>query len=336
MKERLNYIDTLRVLACFLVILTHSAMPATDPKDGIWMFFYSFISSPSSELFLALSGAVLLPVNKSMKDFYVRRFKKLLPPVFIWSFIIMIIYVLTNKWDLYSGISSISLVFVKPVVGVYWFIYVIIGLYLLAPIISKWLIDASQKQVEFFLLLWLFNLIMPYFNLLIPDFYQQSGTHYWMLNYFGGFLGYWLLGYYLRRYPFQWGINRKMFIVIILFILYSIFILWMKLHDNDVSMYTDNLQIGSALGVILIFTFIQCYNFKLGRIQKLISEVAKYSFGIYLVHILVARELVWHVFENFRFTPLLETPIIALFSLILSFLLLYFYRNYLLVNILQE
>ena len=220
MKKRLDYIDILRVLACFLVILTHSAMPAVNSTDGIWCFSYSLVSSPSSELFLALSGAVLLPVKVSMKEFYKRRFLKLLPPVLIWSVLIIFIYILLGKTSIENGIITLSQIFIKPVIGVYWFIYVIIGLYLLAPIISKWLIDASRRQVEFFLLLWSFNLIMPYLNLFIPDILQQTGSHYWMLNYFGGFLGYWMLGYYLRWFPISIGLNKRFITIFILFFCY--------------------------------------------------------------------------------------------------------------------
>ena len=47
-KPRLSYIDNLRVLACFLVLLTHSTMPSTNPeKEGFWMFGLSALGSPS-------------------------------------------------------------------------------------------------------------------------------------------------------------------------------------------------------------------------------------------------------------------------------------------------
>lgn len=85
-KPRLYYIDNLRVLACFLVLLTHSTMAATNPdKEGFWIFGLSFLGSPSSELFLALSGTVLLPVKTEFAKFYKRRFIKLIPPLIIWS-----------------------------------------------------------------------------------------------------------------------------------------------------------------------------------------------------------------------------------------------------------
>lgn len=324
MKKRLDYIDILRVLACFLVILTHSAMPAVNSTDGIWCFSYSLVSSPSSELFLALSGAVLLPVKVSMKEFYKRRFLKLLPPVLIWSVLIIFIYILLDKTSIENGIITLSQIFIKPVIGVYWFIYIIIGLYLLAPIISKWLIDASRRQVEFFLLLWSFNLIMPYLNLFIPDIFQQTGSHYWMLNYFGGFLGYWMLGYYLRWFPISIGLNKRFITIFILFFCYCLFIGYMKITNQNVEEYTDNLQIGSALGVILLFTMIQHLTHIPKKLKSLIAQISKYSFGIYLVHIIIVRELVWRFFEHIRFTPLLETPTIALISLSLSFLILYF------------
>lgn len=324
-KVRLVYIDVLRVLACFLVILTHSALPSLHPEnDGFWLFMYSFIASPSSELFLALSGAVLLPVKAhvSMRDFYKRRFLKLLPPVLIWSILVVFVYVLMGKLTWMQGFRAISMIPLQPVIGIYWFIYVIIGLYLLAPIISKWLLDASKKQVELFLGLWLLNLMMPYVNFLIPGFYQQSGTHYWSLNYFGGFLGYWMLGFYLRKYPILLGWNKKFVILCLLVVCYPILILYLKLQSIDVSPYMDNLQLGSAVLVTFIFTVVQSIKKYPDFFIRIISEVAKYSFGIYLVHILIVRELVWYIVGQYRFHPLFETPIIALASLLISYLCL--------------
>lgn len=300
-------------------------MPAVNAKDGAWMFLYSFIASPSSELFLALSGAVLLPVKVSMPEFYKRRFRKLIPPVVIWSFIVIFVYVLLGRINIESGMLILSQIFIKPVIGIYWFIYVIIGLYLLAPIISKWLIEASRRQIEFFLFLWVLNLIMPYYNLIIPDTFQQTGSHYWMLNYFGGFLGYWILGYYLRRFPLVVGCNKRFVIIFMLFLCYCFFIFYLKITDRDTAVYTDNLQIGSALAVTLLFAFVQYVtNYIPIRIKSWITAIAKYSFGIYLIHILIIRELVWRIMEHIRFTPLLETPMIALLSLGLSFVVLYF------------
>ena len=86
-KTRTLYFDILRMLACCLVLLTHSAMPAIDLSHGPFYTFFSTLAAPSSELFLCISGAILLPVTKSFSEFYRVRFTKLLYPIFFWSVI---------------------------------------------------------------------------------------------------------------------------------------------------------------------------------------------------------------------------------------------------------
>lgn len=201
-KRRVYYLDMMRLFACFLVVMTHSVMH-NKAENGTWLSLMSFVCSPSSEMFLMLSGAILLPVHTDMRTFYKRRFVKLLPPMIVWSIFGLILRYCQGRLTGSEAWMRFVLIPFKPVEGVYWFLYVMIGLYLFAPLISSWLEQASKRQIEFVLGLWLLNMLLPWVELVIPGFYNQDGSYYWPLCYFGGFLGYWLLGYYLRKYPPQ-------------------------------------------------------------------------------------------------------------------------------------
>ena len=67
----------------------------------------------------------------------------------IWS----VIYTLISFFGGEIGFSNVIEQLIKipftPIVGVYWFMYVMIGLYLFAPIISPWIKNATKKQLEF-------------------------------------------------------------------------------------------------------------------------------------------------------------------------------------------
>lgn len=83
----------------------------------------------------------------------------------------------------------------------------------------------------------------------------------------------------------------------------------------------NNLSLTSALFIIAIYLFFK--NFKLpSSVEHLTRIIAKYSFGIYLIHILVVREFVWKMMEQARIPhPLIETPFIAIISLIICLLI---------------
>ncbi len=325
-KPRLNYIDNLRVLACFLVLLTHSTMPAADPeREGVWMFGISFIGSPSSELFLALSGTVLLPVRAGIRQFYKRRFVKLLPPLLIWSILGIVLYTVMQKLSWHDAWNTIVRIPLQPAIGVYWFVYAMAGLYLLAPFISPWLNQSSKRQIELFLGLWLINMTFPWILYFMPDLtssFNVNGNYYWSLCYFGGFLGYWILGLYLKKYPVKIGFNFRWVILLSGTVAYPIAIYWIKSRGGDVEVLVDNLQIGSAFLVAFLYTIMQNIKMRSG-LQRAVSHIAKYSFGIYLTHIYIARELYWGIFSGSTLHIFPRTFMIALLTLLTGYLLTY-------------
>lgn len=297
-------------------------MPTENPvNDGFWMFTLSFIGSPSSELFLALSGTILLPVKTGFKQFYKRRFIKLLPPLVIWSILGTLLY--TQTWSLpWSNAWNIILhIPLQPAIGVYWFVYAMAGLYFLAPFLSPWLKSASKRQLELFLSLWIVNMLIPWVIYFIPELmtnFQVNGNYYWMLCYFGGFLGYWLLGYYLNRYPIKIGLNIKWITLVCCTVAYPLLILIVKISGGKVDMLIDNLQLGSAVFVALLYTVLQNVKFP-DKIQTILTGIAKYSFGIYLTHIYIAQELYWRIFKGSTIHIFPRTFLIALLTLLTGY-----------------
>ncbi len=323
-KKRLYYIDNLRVLACFLVLLTHSTMAADNPsKDGIWMFALSFMGSPSSELFLALSGTVLLPVVSGTRKFYSRRFKKLLPPLIIWSILGVTLRAWINHTPASDTLDTLLHIPFGPVISVYWFVYEMSGLYLFAPFISPWIHNASNNQIELFLCLWIVNMIYPWIAFFVPgfkNFLVINGNNIWPLSYFYGFLGYWIMGLYLKRYPVKIGINWRCVCIVIGTIVYPLAIFFTKLSGQDTTPLMDNLQIGSAFLVAFLYTLMQNIKLK-DRVQRVVSQIAKYSFGIYLTHLYIARDLYWGVFKGSTIHIFPRTFIIAILTLITGYAL---------------
>lgn len=313
---RLKYIDGLRALACFLVVLTHSALPSVTGTDGIWKFLISFMCSPATQIFFAISGALLIKPNIQTKPFLKKRLLRLLPPVIFWSVITMVVYAWLDKNGWEESLWRIVLFPFQPVIGIYWFIYVIIGLYFLTPILSGFVVKANRRTIEFYLFLWGITLLLPYLNLLdIPYWaiYNSKGSYYHPLIYFGGYAGFFLLGYYLKNYPIVIGMNKRFVVVILGTVLCMGVTLGIKLADIDAKM-DDYLNIGQLFYTTILFTVFQ--NLPKRFLQyKIWNTIAVYSFGIYLMHPIIVRELVWKFAEHYRMHALLETPLIAIVSL---------------------
>lgn len=317
-KTRVQYYDNLRAFACFLVILTHSAMPALSPSFGIFMVMFSLISSPSSELFVSISSSLLAPTKLPLMEFYKKRFSKLIWPFLFWSIFMVGYRFFMGQIDGNTAIERIVFFPIEPVEEVYWFVYAICGLYLINPIISPWLAVAKKKELKFILALWIITLILPYLNIITgKDKYNINGNYYFILTYMGGFLGYMLIGVYFKKYPVF--ISNKWLAILLIIVLITIGtmpVLWSYLFNRDATtLVTNNLSLTSALYVSAIYIFFKNFKFP-NFLEYWMSMIANYSFGIYLIHILIVRDVVWKVLENHRIAhPLLETPMIALSSL---------------------
>lgn len=251
--------------------------------------------------------------------------------MFFWSFMGVALRLLHHEADFSTAAKMILLMPIRPVKGEYWFLYVMIGLYLFAPIISCWLNQASKKQVECFLLFWAFNMILPWINELIPGIYSQDGSYYWIFCYFGGFLGYWVLGYYLNKYPICFNTKAGVSVVL-LSLLYLLSVFLMKIHGVDTSRLTDNLQIGSACLVALSFMIIKDVSDSyIGRkyLNNKAASVAQYSFGIYLIHIFVVKYLVWKLMENNRMYghPIFESLSVALLTILICLIIMFLFKK---------
>ncbi len=182
-KERIVYLDVIRVVACMMVILMHSPLPGNGAPAFV-MTGISFVTAPCIGLFFMVSGSLLLPVRTTMKAFYKKRLLKVVIPTLVWTIVYLIISwgdgMLSSHQLL---INAISIPFYPQRNGIMWFMYTLIGQYLLSPIISPWLNKATKKEVEFVLCLWFISLCLP----LISRYIIVSDTG--ILYYFSGLRG---------------------------------------------------------------------------------------------------------------------------------------------------
>jgi surface polysaccharide O-acyltransferase-like enzyme len=321
-NKRVEWLDTVRALAVFLVVLVHSP---TVSVPNVWVSIYNYISRPCIGLFFMVTGALLLPVTQPIDVFLRRRFSRILSPLLIWS-----LFYIAVKWY-YRELAAdqILLELLKilfgPVEGILWFIYTLAGLYLFAPILSKWILCASRKELDYFLCLWAVTLTLPYLNAVYPTIYNVEGSYYGSFAAFGGYMGYMVLGYSLRRYPIKlctltdWA--RNIFIVIGVCGCWPAIFYLKQYQSVPNPMIYNFLTINIALMAVVIFTIIQRFPIRCIWLQRIISEFSSSSFGIYLVHIFIMHRIVWKwVAEPARYSRFVEIPLVAMITFLLSYL----------------
>ena len=308
-------IDIIRIVACLMVVTMHAPMP-NENAIGIFNAALSYYNAPCIGLFFMVSGALLLPIKGDGIDFLKRRFTKIAGPTIFWS----IFYIACRYF--FDGTSEgiaksiLSIPFSPQGHGVMWFMYTLAGLYLIAPIISAWLERASKKEIEIYLSIWILTTCYPLLKLFLTT--QTGETS--ILYYLSGFAGYFLLGYYLKKYP-----KAISYTILLPAIIISICapivckILHFEVNMYDMFWYLSIFVVVMAIGwFCLISNKVQAYN---GRNIPLVSNL---SFGIYLTHIFVMRYILWEldIIQNIN-SYIIQTIIVIIATFIGSLILCY-------------
>lgn len=312
--NRNHNLDALRLLAISLVVMMHAPLPGSAP--GTILASISYATAPCIGLLFMVSGALLLGNNMPTRKFMTRRFDKIAWPTLFWSIIYIYIKHLTSTPPNKLQIQEIlSIPFSAQGHGVLWFMYTLAGLYLLTPILNRWLRQCSSRELVFYLSLWTVSLCYPYLSHLVSINNNETGPLY----YFSGYVGYYVLGYYLR-YHYKpctkaWRIHLVACIAIAVII--PILVTSCTAHHDFYKMLWY-LSLPVAAMSFGIFSFINRHEC---RLPEWCSTLSRLSFGVYLVHILVMRHIVWKSQLIQAMSGVSQIIAIAAVTLLSSFLL---------------
>ena len=346
--DRIVFVDYIRVIACFLVMLVHASenFYAADASglagnvsllanesNRFWVAFYDgFCGRISVPLFMIVSAFLLVPMKSgvTMGDFYKRRFKRIIPPMVIF----MLLYTfLPLAWGGMSWEQSLSDLKMLPLnfpsmAGHLWFMYPLISLYLIIPIVSPWLERASAKEELTFLGLFGISTFIPWIHRFISP--EVWGECFWngftMLWYCSRYLGYLIMAHYIR-YHLDWSRKKKL-IAGSLFLLggaaftgWSFWYMGTPWQTIDTPLLewswefcTPNVLLAS-FGAFLLFSCIE-----LKETPKLIRKLSDMSFGMYLMHLFflgpIARVLIGGSVAEPLVPVYLAIPCIAILTFI--------------------
>lgn len=287
-QQRIGYLDAVRVFACLFIIIIHSPMPNIG-TNALVLDAISLFMAPGLGLFFMVSGALLLPVKGSGEAFLRKRLGKVVGPTLFWTCFYLLANVLFFGTPIEETLRSVlSIPFSAQGHGVMWFMYTMIGLYLLAPILSPWLRQASRREVEIVLIVWAVTLCFPLLERCVSINTTASG----MLYYFSGYAGYLLLGYYLHTYRPHFSL----LFLLALFVIPAAVAVGFKLGNISVDFY-------KVFWLLSIFCVQMSFAwFVLAQRQAhwfaprpWLTHLSNSCFGIYLVHIFVMRYVLWRL-----------------------------------------
>ena len=319
-NTRYESADNLRFLATVAVIMVH--VSAFSRTSGLNVdLFYGNISRFCVPVFVMLTGALLLCKSYELPFFIRSKFVRILLPFIFWSSIYLahemhqyitefpdagIKLLLVHAFEVIRGPNTLA-----PHL---WYIYMIIGLYLFIPLISKAARAATNQEIQFYLLIWFVMLFFEFkeFSLFKIDF---------DLRYFTGYLGYLILGYYLFN-RVNYSFTRLGVLLVITGLVATgcgTYLLSQREGHFNHSFYeylTPNVAV-YATGVFLLVQRLS--NYQLPKsLLKLRTFVSNHSYGIYLVHWIILLSFDKFGLNSKSFFPFLSIPLITFLFLSLS------------------
>lgn len=331
--KRLVYMDWLRIIAALAVVMIHvSAGVVTDDAQDYkspWMTgnFYESISRWAVPMFVMISGALMLSSTREITilSFLKKRLAKILIPLFAWS---VIYYANEVRKDeiTFSVADFIKRFSTDDIMYHLWFLYMIAGLYIITPLLKILIQHAKRKDIEYFLILWLFTSVfsnwLEYFIGYRFEIELFFVTHY---------VGYYVLGYYLFTFDFHAKWRTLMYIGGIAGFVITFFMTYhesLKIDEPLEQFWYDEHSPNVLFMVIALFMLFKSAKIGTLKVPWIGTVISHASFGIYLIHILVMQTL----YEKFDFVwfdlhPIIGIPYKVLLVVTISTILVRFIKK---------
>ncbi len=328
--QRIFYIDLLRALAAFAVVLLHTAAqnwPAKDVTFGQWSVFnfYDSLAQWAVPMFIMLSGILFLDKDRefSIKRLYTHSVFRIVVAFLIWSF-------LYGLYQVHTEGGGIARVIALTFEGHYhmWFLYMITGLYVITPLLRK----LTLKEMKYFLILsYILCFVMPTLiefknaakifmeegmltmaadRLFLP---YEKFMEYLKIDY----LFYYIAGYYLSHTPISKKSYKTLLLLSVISVIFTVsFSAFVTLFKGSAYGIYDPFTVNMSLVTIGIFIFVKerfSGEKTVGKgFGKAVSFISQMSFGIYLAHPMLLELLNNELSVNtLSFSPVLSVPVIT-------------------------
>ena len=325
--EREIWLDWMRVAACLMVMVVHATEPfylggdgslILTQTDAFWASFFDSFVRACVPLFIIASSYLQFPLHYSSEEFFRRRAVRILVPFVLWTVVYALVWgsPVQNFKDLLLNFNYAA--------GHLWFVYMLVGVYLLMPLLSPWAERVGRTELRIYLGLWLFTTVIPLLRdwvfgappvvygvsglprqALFPLWGEASWNAYGVFYYLSGFVGYLLLGLYVRKFLGTWSWRKTLVVALPCFaagfaLSFGGFLrrVWLSSGGEfpvgglvEKAVWWETTWCNDTLGValmaiawVLLFRKIQAAG---GFYRRITLPLSRAGYGMYLSHLLV-------------------------------------------------
>lgn len=296
---RFWYIDAVKIAAIAAVAAIHifgvKALAESDGGVGWWLSNVAYSGSRwAVPVFVMASGALVLgSAGRNVPSVYRRRFGRVVPAAIFWTAVYLAFSArfqggTKDPRELASLVAS-----GRPYNHLY-FLAVILGLYLVAPFLSRAFAGASSRWI------WGAALVAIGFNVADPllSIVGGSGSSPNLATWWIQFVGYFLLGHaiHLAGPRIDWRPLLLAFIAAV--VIQVVGVIWGRSHAPFIGAYLEGyLALPVVIAAVALYALARGADTRMGPRHSLLERLAVLTFGVYLIHLLIASILLgfWHV-----------------------------------------
>jgi surface polysaccharide O-acyltransferase-like enzyme len=335
-------VDLIRTIAIGLVVLLHAsneALQASSVPAPYWWtaLVYKSLALSCVPLFVMLSGALLLQpakLDEPIRAFLKKRLSRIGLAFVFWN----IIYL---AWGFY--VSKVPVTLSNIVQGIvkdlftgawyqFWFIYLIIGLYLITPILRVIMSHGNPRITRYLIAIWFAGVAI------IPLF--QFGLGYTLdagVFIIGGFIGYFVMGNYLQKITLRFTILYGLLIASFVGTIFGVWLMTYPLSSLGQNNYfigylTVNVIVGSsALFLILLKVKPDWPGTSHTAARRVVHAISINTLPIFLFHVIILetfeRGLLGFKLSFTNLNPIVEIPLLAALTFFITFGLILLMRK---------
>lgn len=336
-SQRILYPDILRTLAVFAVIMIHICSYGfcnyeVSSYDWQIVNIYECLIHWAVPIFVMISGNFFLNPQKeiTLSKLFRKNIFRLVVAIFFWGFLYQIANVakritMENTSPSTALLDATKELILGPAWYHLWFLYMIIGLYMLTPFIRFFTNNAEKKHYQYLFVLFIsFGSVLPLVQNII--LYADSNFKiYFSLKEYFGYICYFIFGHFFSKYD----LSQKQKTIIYVTAIVSIFLqcigttlISYKSGQGNVMFY-DNFAPNIIFQTIAIFLFVKEIGTKFtfsNKTSQIIGILGKYSFGMYLVHDFFNGIFYRIGFSTMDLPTIFSIPFRTFLTFILSFL----------------
>ncbi|RRD38850.1 acyltransferase [Leptotrichia sp. OH3620_COT-345] len=295
--EKFYNLDILKSIAVVGVILIHIVAgelfmygKGVSMKDWMLSNVINSVSRVCVPVFVMVSGYLLLRKDEPVGIFFKKRFVKIIPKFLIYS---MIYYVFKVSFlnRPYSGNENFLMLLFKG--GIFyhlWYIYMILGIYIMTPFFRKVVSNIHKSYIKYFVCVWAF------FMIVIPFLEFVFKTKFMVYSPVGQYVGYFFIGYLIGEKPLK--LNKIfLFLGYLFFLSLSIWLSYFFTVKNGafIDFFYNYHSIGVFFQSVFLYGLIMKFSHNddndkgkkseiIYGIRRFVSTLSLITLDVYLIH----------------------------------------------------